>query len=54
MEIQLIEKLKNNPTCDLTKEEIKMLYAIDCCTKNNFYFYRDDRDQYYEDLCKNI
>ena len=46
MEERLIEKLKNNPICELSIEEIKMLYGIDYNPDNYLYKYISKRDNY--------
>ena len=53
MEIQLIEKLKTYYIVGGMPEAVYS-WVNEKDIENNFYFYRDDRDQYYEDLCKNI
>lgn len=44
MNDSLIGKIEDNPNCELTKEEIKVLYGIDCDIKidiRNYLFLRD-------------
>ena len=52
MKEELIKKLNENINCDLSIEEIKLLYGIDYEYDEDFIRYQRDRDNHFNDLSK--
>ena len=52
MQEQLINKLNDDINCDLSKEEIKLLYSNDIFDNKELYELGKKRNKAYEDLCK--
>ena len=52
MEEELIKKLDKDINCDLSIEEIKLLYSVDIFDNKELYKLRGKRNKEYEDLCK--
>lgn len=52
MKEQLINKLNNDINCDLSIEEVKLLYSIDFFDNKELYELEKKRNKAYEDLCK--
>lgn len=52
MKEELIKKLDENIYCDLSLEEIKLLYGIDYEYDEEFIEYQIDRDNHFNDLSK--
>ena len=52
MKEELIKKLNENINCDLSIEEIKLLYGIDYEYDGDFMGYQRDRDNHFNDLSK--
>lgn len=52
MKEELIKKLNENINCDLSIEEIKLLYGIDYEYDEEFIEYQIDRDNHFNDLSK--
>ena len=49
---KLIKKLDIDINCELSVEELKLLYSIDYDIDYELFEYIDKRDNYYEDFCK--
>ena len=49
---KIINKLNDNINCELSKEEIKLLYSIDFFDNKELYELEKKRNKAYEDLCK--
>ena len=49
---KLYDKLKENINCELTNDEIELLYSADRINNRELVLLRDERNNYYNDLLK--